>query len=55
MNNLKYSDRHFNTDWQFEIFKEAKTMDMILGKCKFQKSFSYFQLHMLKVHIGIAP
>ena len=23
--------------------KEAKTMEMILGKCKFQNSFPYFQ------------
>ena len=30
-------------------------MDMILGKCKFPKSFlPYFQQHMLYVHIGIA-
>ena len=30
MNNFQYSDRYFNTDWQFEVFKEAKAMDMIL-------------------------
>ena len=35
--------------------KEVKTMDMILGKCKFRKCFlPYFQKHMLEVHIGIA-
>ena len=35
--------------------KEVKTMDMILGKCKFPYSFlPYFQLHVLLVHIGIA-
>ena len=31
---MQYSDRHFNTEWQFEMFKEAKTMDMILGIIK---------------------
>ena len=30
INNLQYSDRHIDTDLQFEVFKEAKTMDMIL-------------------------
>ena len=24
-----YSDRYFNTDWQFEMFKRVKPMDMI--------------------------
>ena len=30
LNNLQYSDMCFNTDWQFEAFKMAKAMDMIL-------------------------
>ena len=30
VNNLPYSDRYFNTDWQFEMFKRGKPMDMIL-------------------------
>ena len=31
--------------------KEVKTMDMILGKCKFQNSFlPYFQLFILGTH-----
>ena len=25
------SDRYFNTDWQFEMFKRGKPMDMILA------------------------
>ena len=29
-NNLPYSDRYFNTDWQFEMFKRGKPLDMIL-------------------------
>ena len=27
---LQYSDMCFNTDWQFEAFKESKSMGMIL-------------------------
>ena len=27
---LIYSDRYFNTDWQFEMVKRAKPVDMIL-------------------------
>ena len=30
INNLPDSDMFFNTDWQFEIFKRGKPMDMIL-------------------------
>ena len=30
INNLPYNDRYFNTDWQFEMFKRGKSMDMIL-------------------------
>ena len=33
--------------------KEAKTMEMKLGKCKCPNSFPYFQQHILKVHIGM--
>ena len=37
-----------------KYMKEAKKMDMIVDKCKFQNSFPYFQLHMLLVNNGIA-
>ena len=30
INNLPYSDKYFNTDWHFEMFKKGKPMDMIL-------------------------
>ena len=30
IDNLPYSDRYFNTDWQLEMFKRGKPMDMIL-------------------------
>ena len=30
INNLPYSDRYFNSDWQFEMFKRGKQMDMKL-------------------------
>ena len=39
INNLLYSDRYFNTDWQFEMFKRGKPMNMILVKCIFQNRF----------------
>ena len=42
MNNLPYSDRYFNTDWQFEMLKRGKPMDMILVKCILQNRFPYF-------------
>ena len=35
INYLPYSDRYFDTDWQFEMFKRRKPMDMILVKCIF--------------------
>ena len=31
-----YSDGYFNTNLHFECLKEAKTIDMILGKCELQ-------------------
>ena len=31
LNYLWCSDRYFNTDWQFEMFKISKTMNMVLG------------------------
>ena len=31
INILWYIDRYYNTDWQFEMFKRGKKMDMILG------------------------
>ena len=30
--NLPYSNWYLNTDWQFEMFKEANAMDMMLDK-----------------------
>ena len=39
INNLPYSDRYFNTNWQFEMFKRGKPMGMILVKCIFQNRF----------------
>ena len=27
---LPYSGRYFNTDWQFEMFKRGRPMDMVL-------------------------
>ena len=32
-------DRYFNTDWQFEMFKRGKPMDMVLVECIFQKRY----------------
>ena len=42
INNLPFSDMYFNTDRHFEMFKEAKLMDMILDKCIFQISVINF-------------
>ena len=30
---MPYSDRYSNTDWQFEVFKRGKPMDMIFVLC----------------------
>ena len=30
INNFPYSDRYFNTDWRFEIFRRGKPMGTIL-------------------------
>ena len=30
LNNLPYSDRYFNTEWQFDMFKRGKPIGMIL-------------------------
>ena len=40
INNLPYSDRYFNTGWQFEMLKRGKPMDMILS-VYFKKGFLY--------------
>ena len=54
LNNLPYSDRYFSTDWYLEVFKEAKTTHVILCiYVNFKIVFSYAQLHLLQVHIGI--
>ena len=39
INHLPYSDMYFNTDWQFEIIKRGKPMDMLLVWCIFQNRF----------------
>ena len=36
INNLLYSDRYYNSDWQFEMFKRGKDNGHVTGfKCKF--------------------
>ena len=43
INNLWYSDRYYNTDWQFEIFKRVKDIGHDTGfKCKFKYKFLIF-------------
>ena len=36
------------------FYKEAKTMDIVLDRCEFQKCFPCFQKKMLLVHNRIA-
>ena len=41
INNLPYSDRYFNTDWQFEMFKRGKSFLVYISKYGFLISEPY--------------
>ena len=52
--NLPYNDRYSNTDWQFEMLKRGKPMDMILVWCIFQNrnyNCSWYTLQMCTYNI----
>ena len=53
INNLWYSDRYYNTDWQFEMFKRGKDNGHATGfKCKLQNSFLISVTYVVGAHRG---
>ena len=52
MHNFKYSDMYFNNDWQQSCCRAAKTMDMMPGMCRFQKSFPNFFSNMYTIFLS---